>query len=270
MQTSEIHYIRNSTLTGLVLSEAECSSFRFARHYHLDHHIGLVTDGIFRQRLQGNTVDLVPGSIQLMPAGEVHEGAGCEGTPYSMKTFRISSELLSAVTEQITGNHGVDELRSALIEQTPLFARMCRLHRLLQATPSDESLLSESSWLSVIGDVFTQARMLSPEAVQGQLTPGQLRRVVDYCHAHLAEKIGLAELASLCGLERFQFLRLFKHTFGMTPHAWFIRLRLERACELLGRTNWTLAQIAQEVGFYDQSHFTRAFKQSYGVAPSHY
>lgn len=51
MQTSEIHYIR--TLSGLVLSEAECSSFRFARHYHLDHHIGLVTDGIFRQCLQG-------------------------------------------------------------------------------------------------------------------------------------------------------------------------------------------------------------------------
>ncbi len=98
----------------------------------------------------------------------------------------------------------------------------------------------------------------------------QWRCVRDYCNEHLADKITLEALAALCGLERFQFLKLFKQTVGMTPHAWLVRLRLERACVLLSHTQWELTRVAQEVGFYDQSHFNRAFRQAFGVAPSRY
>ena len=61
-----------------------------------------------------------------------------------------------------------------------------------------------------------------------------------------------------------------KQTVGMTPHAWLLRLRLERACALLLRSTQAIATVAQEVGFYDQNHFNRAFRQAYGVAPSNY
>jgi AraC-like DNA-binding protein len=71
-------------------------------------------------------------------------------------------------------------------------------------------------------------------------------------------------------LSRFQFLRRFKHTVGMTPHAWLVRLRLERACTLLARSETSIAQVAMAVGFYDQSHFNRAFRSAFGVAPSGY
>jgi AraC-like DNA-binding protein len=56
----------------------------------------------------------------------------------------------------------------------------------------------------------------------------------------------------------------------MTPHAWVVRLRLERACSLLSHSDRCLTQVAQEVGFYDQSHFNRAFRQAFGVSPSKY
>jgi transcriptional regulator GlxA family with amidase domain len=49
-----------------------------------------------------------------------------------------------------------------------------------------------------------------------------------------------------------------------------LRLRLERACALLSRSSQAIATVAQEVGFYDQSHFNRAFRQAYGAAPSNY
>lgn len=86
----------------------------------------------------------------------------------------------------------------------------------------------------------------------------------------LVKKITLDELAALCALGRFQFLKQFKQTVGMTPHAWLVRLRLERACSLLSRRSTAIAEVAQEVGFYDQSHFNRAFRQAFGVAPSSY
>ena len=84
--------------------------------------------------------------------------------------------------------------------------------------------------------------------------------MLDYCQERLSEKIGLEDLAALCGLSRFQFLRRFAHSFGLTPHAWLVRLRLERACAALAGSGLSVAQVAAEVGFYDQSHFNRAFR----------
>ena len=57
---------------------------------------------------------------------------------------------------------------------------------------------------------------------------------------------------------------------GLTPHNWLIQLRLERACLLLRLPNQNLAQVAANVGFYDQSHFNRAFRKWYGITPSQY
>ena len=68
----------------------------------------------------------------------------------------------------------------------------------------------------------------APRAVKGGLSAEHRRRVLDYCQERLSEKIGLQDLAALCGLSRFQFLRRFAHSFGLTPHAWLVRLRLER------------------------------------------
>ena len=112
--------------------------------------------------------------------------------------------------------------------------------------------------------------MVKPQFVKGTLTSVQWRRIKEYCDVHLAEKITLEELAALCNLERFHFLKLFKQTVGMTPHAWVVRLRLERACSLLSHTDHGLSRVANEVGFYDHSHFSRAFRQAFGVSPSKY
>ncbi|MNS86631.1 Transcriptional activator NphR [compost metagenome] len=77
-------------------------------------------------------------------------------------------------------------------------------------------------------------------------------------------------MSRLCGLSRFQFLRRFTHTAGLTPHAWLVRLRLERACAVLATARMSVAEVAAEVGFYDQSHFNRAFRAAYGAPPSAY
>ena len=65
-------------------------------------------------------------------------------------------------------------------------------------------------------------------------------------------------------------MRRFAHSFGLTPHAWLVRLRLERACAALAGSGLSVAQVAAEVGFYDQSHFNRAFRVAYGAPPSAY
>jgi AraC-like DNA-binding protein len=265
-----VDYKRNSDIPGLVLSEARFSSFRFGRHYHLDFHVGLITEGVQRQVLNGETTLLSPGTIQLMPPGEIHDGISAGDEAYTLKTFRVSADLLRSVTQELTGRDQFSALGGALLQDASLALQLSRLHdSLAEGLPTDP-LFVDSQWLMLLGRLFAQARMVKPQFVKGTLSVVQWHRVRDYCNEHLADKISLEELAALCGLERFHFLKLFKQTVGMTPHAWLVRLRLERACVLLSHTPWELTRVAQEVGFYDQSHFNRAFKQAFGVAPSRY
>jgi AraC-like DNA-binding protein len=271
LMKDRVEYKRSNEIPGLVLSEARFSDFRFEQHYHLDYHVALVTEGVQRQKFHGETLLLTPGSIQLMPAGEVHDGISAGDESYTLKTFRLSPELLKGLGEEILEKDRFPASGGSVLQDSLLAGHLSQLHDALRAGPGSlEQMKVEAEWLTLLDHLFVQTRMVKPRFIKGTLTPAQWGRVREYCDVHLAEKITLEELAAICNLERFHFLKLFKQTVGMTPHAWVVRLRLERACVLLSHTDRSLTQVAQQVGFYDQSHFSRAFRQAFGVAPSKY
>ncbi len=80
--------------------------------------------------------------------------------------------------------------------------------------------------------------------------------------------ISISEIALLCRLSLSHFVRAFSNTVGVTPYAWFMRQRIDRAEELLVNSSLPLAQIALECGFSDQAHFTKAFLKATGTTPA--
>lgn len=87
---------------------------------------------------------------------------------------------------------------------------------------------------------------------RGKLSSLQLREIVEYIHTNLA----------------FHFARLFKHSFGLSPHQYILQNRIERAKKLItADAGCSLTDIALQVGFYDQTHFGKAFKRTVGVSP---
>jgi AraC family transcriptional regulator len=101
----------------------------------------------------------------------------------------------------------------------------------------------------------------------GELSPWQLRRVLDFMVARVNGDPTIAELAQECGLSSGYFARAFRQTTGVTPHQWLVRKRVERARALLLRTALGLADVAVACGFVDQSHFTRVFAKFEGNSP---
>jgi AraC-like DNA-binding protein len=106
-----------------------------------------------------------------------------------------------------------------------------------------------------------------PARSRGGLAPRVLQRVCDYMEAHLGENVELEALADIAGLSRFHFARAFKQSVGIAPHSYLMQRRVERAKALVIETKLSLAQIALECGFSDQSHFARRFLQFVGVTP---
>lgn len=101
----------------------------------------------------------------------------------------------------------------------------------------------------------------------GGLARHRLRRVIEYVHDHLTEDISLSVLAAVGGLSDYHFARCFKQSTGSPPHQYILRRRLELGKRLLLGSNGSVAEIAKQSGFCDQSHFASHFKKVYGMTP---
>jgi hypothetical protein len=209
--TESVQFQQVSEIPGLVLSTARFADFGFDRHFHLDFHVGLVTDGIQRQRVNGKTVLHGPGTIVLMPPGEIHDGITADGSQSTLKTFRLSQELLASVAEEISGLHREPEFAGALLEDPLLAGHLLRLHNEMRWCNAANSLAMQTEWLSLLESLLSQSRAVVAETVHGSLSRIQWERVRDYCFSHLSDRISLDELAGLCSLGKFQFLKQFKH-----------------------------------------------------------
>jgi AraC family transcriptional regulator len=107
------------------------------------------------------------------------------------------------------------------------------------------------------------------EPAQG-LTQQQMRRLTDFVQAHLGQDLSLEALAQQTGFSPYYFARLFRMTTGASPHQFVMQQRIERAQQLLKKTDTPLAQVALESGFANQSHLTHAFKRNFGLTPRAY
>ena len=105
---------------------------------------------------------------------------------------------------------------------------------------------------------------------KGGLAPWAERRCQELMRARISENIRLDELAAEARLSTFHFARMFKQSLGVSPRAYMTRLRLEKACELLERTDLPITQIALEVGYSSNQVLARVFGKHMRISPSEY
>jgi AraC family transcriptional regulator len=105
-------------------------------------------------------------------------------------------------------------------------------------------------------------------ANQRQLSLQQQKRLSDLIHGQLSEDLSLTRLAEAVGLSTYYFVRVFKSTYGTTPHRFVQERRLEAAAAALQRdSRSSIAEIAFEHGFANQAHMTGLMRQRFGVTP---
>jgi RpiB/LacA/LacB family sugar-phosphate isomerase len=111
---------------------------------------------------------------------------------------------------------------------------------------------------------------LAPVEVVGGLPPRRLQRVLSHVRENIEKELAVNEMAQVVGMSQYYFSKLFKMSTGTTPHQYVMRQRVERAQELLRETHSALVDIASQVGFETQSHFTSVFRRLVGITPKRY
>ena len=102
----------------------------------------------------------------------------------------------------------------------------------------------------------------------GGLAGWQVARVRTFIDKNLHRTIHTQDLSAIARRTPAHFSRSFKLTFGEPPHAYVVKRRLEKACHLMLTSSASLSEIALSVGFSDQAHLCRLFRQAFGHSPA--
>jgi AraC family transcriptional regulator len=107
-------------------------------------------------------------------------------------------------------------------------------------------------------------------STSGGLAAWQILRVRAYIDSNLDRTIHIRDLSAVARRSPAHFSRKFKRAVGEPPHAYVVRRRLERACHLMITSTAPLSEIALSVGFSDQAHLCRLFRQAFGQSPANW
>lgn len=261
---------------------AEWNGFRLEKRQHGEHtakDVCFLNHMIFLQidlpaplewtsRNYCQRIQLQPGRVSFIPAYYTH----------SLSSARLGNFLMLGLEERFLTSTAarlgvLDHVELPVIfdhEDTLMREIIVSLEGEASRSDGRYSFYPESLATMAVAHLIRNYALCNPprSAKSRGLTRQQLGRAIDLIHRNLAEGLSLGNLAQAAGLSPYHFARLFKISTGLTPHQYVTRCRVQRAKELLLRQFSSLTDVALQVGFCDQSHLTRHFKQIIGQTPA--
>lgn len=161
-------------------------------------------------------------------------------------------------------------------EQTQVGLFLQELGSELSASPHDKREFNKEFYYTLseklVADhvpVFRQLKSIS--SIKAETRKELLRRITagkEFMDKQWMLPLYMEQIALECGLSEYHFFRLFKAVFGISPHQYLIRKRLDEALNLLRKRTCSISDAAFICGFSDIYSFSKAFKKQYGMAPT--
>lgn len=247
-------------VANLVLVDSlHSAGLRVPRHHHDHAYLALIRGGSFTETYGRRRRVAVPGTLLVNPPGEAHS-EHMDGHPVSSLNIELSSEWL----------RDLFELGSPLDRSTDLHGEHVsslgrRLMREATRHDPDSALAIESVTWELLNAALGR-RPFAPEAAK----PRWLRDIADLVDGALARPPALQDLAREAGVHPVHFAVVFRRHYGCSLGEYSRRRRLDAARMRLAEPDAPLSRIAFDLGFADQSHFTRVFKRYTGMSPQKY
>lgn len=226
------------------------------RHAHSCATISFILKGSCTETVGNSAHECGPFGPILKPPGAVHSnrygraGARClliEIKPNSLERIRS----FSGIADQIVH-----------VQELSLNALAIRIHSEFESPDGASALTIEGLVLEMLG-AATRCNL----TVSSQKPPRWLKDARDLCHQLFAQPISLISVACAVQIHPSHLARMFRKHYRCTVGEYVRGLRLDLAAQQLIQSDKSLVEIASEVGFYDHSHFTHAFKRRTGLTP---
>lgn len=254
--------LRKLEVSGFVLTETlHPPRLILPRHDHESANVNLTLKGSFREIIGSRPQESAPSSLLVKSAGESHAnqygsaGAHCliiEVRPHKLEVVRRFSKLFDAPAH----------IRGGLL---PLLAR--KIYQEFRAT---DGAASELMIEGLVLEMLAEATRRNMKIASSTLPPRWLREARDFIHENFARRVSLSNVAECVGVNAAHLARTFRRHYGSSIGDYVRQLQIEYAEGELARTDRALAEIGAAAGFYDQSHFTNAFKRHTKMTPAEF
>lgn len=138
------------------------------------------------------------------------------------------------------------------------------------ANHSDETPFHLIGHLYLFLDALTRSVAATRLESKGKMSDYYIKEAINFIEQNFQYDISIEDIAKCCGINRSYFGKIFHDSVGKTPQEFLISYRMLKAAELLKMTDLSIADIGNAVGYSNQLHFSRAFKNTYGVSPKNW
>ena len=246
-------------VADFILTESEFDPHsRLPRHAHENSYFCFGLQGVYTERCGSREVVCRPSALTFRASGQTHE-AVVHGVRTRVLMLEISSRLIEKLrADSLTLGITSDFCGGAL-------PQLCaRLNREFNKTDTAAKLAIEGLALELLAEAARQ-----PSNGIGAAPPW-LRQAREMIVEHFSESLKLTQIAGEVGVHPVYLATAFRQKFGVTIGEFVRQLRIEHACAELVKGELSLASIALQAGFVDQSHFSKVFKLYVGTTPANY
>jgi AraC family transcriptional regulator len=226
-----------------------------AAHSHDTPSLTLVLRGRYQESIRDRAEWHGPGGLLFYPQGEPHAQRFDPGGAVKLN-LSPTSAMLDYLADCLP-------LAQAPFATAPELLRLGRrmAEEIRQADTHSAAALEGLSWemIALFGRHGAQAEAAGSSMVA---------KARDYLVAHLDRPLSITRLAALCDSHPARLTRAFRRELGVGPAEYQRGLRLKHALRLVDETDAPMSEVALACGFCDQSHFSRAFKATYGATPA--
>lgn len=240
--------------------------FEFKPHIHDRYVVWLNTGCGEHFSVKGRTDILQPGSVSIFEPGLVHANHPCSNNHRHLRSFYVDPGFFDDLAGQYARRR-FKGFEKKTVKDPDLWHELAGLNQAVISDPG--TALMESRIIEIFVSLLARHGDIGQSNTKTDTCDARVRKTIDYFHAHLDKGIRLKDLAEDLGCTQFHLIRLFRTHKGLSPHALLLQIRLEHARNLLAQGQ-PIASAAQDSGFSDQSHLTRAFKTRYGLTPAAY
>lgn len=259
-------FCRPTHLPGVELIHASYKNRTFPLHAHPEYVVGILTGGRQILRVEDEDHLIETGDVLRLHPREAHANRCVGSEVLSYRVFYLPEQAVSVFLQD-----GARESRisfpSPKAADEVLACVLLNAHRALWSTAVGK-LEQEAVMMKLVHAVASDDGEEPADAALPSAHDA-VTRARNFIDEHFRADFGLEELAAACGLSVYRVAHLFRGDVGLSPIAYRNQRRIfeSRAQLLQGRP---IAEVALDMGYYDQSHFTRHFQRVLGVSPAKY
>ncbi|MCX6119097.1 MAG: AraC family transcriptional regulator [Proteobacteria bacterium] len=247
---------------GLFLVHHNLPGSDVKAHSHPEHHLIIPLQGEVTIELEGRRLTCGPGRmIYVSP-----------NTSHIFKSAREKGERLICMIDPIAWKKAEGERFDSVVLPASQLCKEILVYLLVNPKTKNVNALIDTfvrTCLELL-EVTHSNSELSLDHIDANLSRPELRKAMSLAREHFSEDFTVAELARRSGLSVRNLSRLFQQELGMSPKHLLMRLRIDRAKELLLAGEMTITETAFEVGYQSLSQFISAFRQLTGQIPSEF